>query len=508
MTNGVLNLDWTVLGILERSAGQRAGTVNIHGIGQLNLTGGPINNLPGGIIDFKTNQIWTGFPAATFYNAGLLRKTGGTGISQIGYPSYPISFTNAGTVEADTGTIIFDSGGQIDGNYQAASNATINFALGTFTVGNPVLSGAGTNKFTGTSLTLLNNLIPGLQLAGGSLNLGPAFQGGNITNLNLPGMTLAGTNTITGTAILAGGFTGVLTVASNAVVTGLSGISQGALIVAGGATVSWTNGGAYTGSVTVLTNGVLNIDWNQLTTTMTGSLTNAGLVNVRGIGQLNLMGGPINNLPGGIIDFKTNQNWTGFPATFYNAGLMRKTGGAGVTQLGLPSYPINFTNSGTVEADIGTITFNSGGQIDGKYQAFGNGTINFAAGTFTAINPFFSGTGTNKFTGTTLVLANNVFPGLQLLGGTVNVGPTFQGGSITNLVLPGIALAGTNTVTGTATLGGGFTGVLTVASNGVATGLGGNLAWFPDRGGRRHLQLDERTDWQFDHGAGQRGAEY
>ncbi len=471
LTNGVMNISWSAL-TTWNGALTNGGIVNITGGGQLNMSSGPINNLPGGIIDFQVNDNWTGLTPLTLYNAGLLRKTAGTGNTQFGLPSYPVNFINAGTVEADTGTITFNSGGQIDGSYEAANNATINFALGAFTVGSPIFSGAGTNKFTGTSLTLLNNLIPGLQLPGGLLNLGPAFQSGTITNLSLPGITLAGTNTITGTASLGGGFTGVLTVASNAVITELAGISQGALFVAGGATVNWTNSGTYTGSLTVLTNGILNIDWNQLTT-MAGSLTNGGLVNVHGSGQLNLMSGPINNLPGGIIDFKTNQMWTGFPATFYNAGLLRKTGGTGMTQFGLSGYPINFTNTGTVEADIGTITFNSGGQIDGNYQAFGNGTINFAAGTFTAINPVFSGTGTNKFTGTILILANNIVPGLQLLGGTVNVGPGFQGGSITNLVLPGIALAGTNTITGTATLGAGFTGVLTVASNGVANGQGG-----------------------------------
>ncbi len=146
------------------------------------------------------------------------------------------------------------------------------------------------------------------------MNLGPAFQGGSITNLNLPGATLAGTNTITGTATLGGGFTGVLTVASNAVVIGLSGTSQGALTVAGGATVSWTNSGTYTGSFTVLTNGVLNLDWTVLTS-WNGALANAGTVNIHCIGQLNLTGGPINNLPGGIIDFKTNKSWDRLPSS-------------------------------------------------------------------------------------------------------------------------------------------------------------------------------------------------
>ncbi len=278
-------------------------------------------------------------------------------------------------------------------------------------------------------------------------------------SLNLPGATLAGTNYYHGHRLPWWRVRlGVLTVASNAVVTGLAGTSQGALTVAGGATVSWTNSGTYTGSFTVLTNGVLTLDWTVLTS-WNGALANAGTVNIHGIGQLNLTGGPINNLPGGIIDFKTNQIWTGFPAaTFSNAGLLRKTGGTGISEIGYPSYPISFTNTGTVEADTGTIIFDSGGQIDGNYQVASNATINFALGTFTAINPVFSGAGTNKFTGTSLTLSNNIIPGLQLAGGSLNLGPAFQGGTITNLNLPGATLAGTNISASRAPLllGGGF----------------------------------------------------
>ncbi len=140
----------------------------------------------------------------------------------------------------------------------------------------------------------------------------------------------------------------------------------------------------------MLANGVLNIEWNTLTY-LNGSLTNAGLVTVTGNGQLNLDAGPINNLAGGIIDFKTNSTWTGFPAIFYNAGLVRKTGGAGTSQIGLASYPIFFTNTtGTVEADTGILNFNVGGYSDtssahisispgGATSGTGYGLISFTA---------------------------------------------------------------------------------------------------------------------------------
>ncbi len=149
------------------------------------------------------------------------------------------------------------------------------------------------------------------------------------------------------------------------------------------AILDWS-GGTITGPLTVISNAVLNISWSALTS-WTGALTNAGTVNVTGAGQLNMSSGPINNLPGGIIDFKANPNWTGLtPIAFYNAGLVRKTAGTGSVQLGLLSYPINFTNTGTVEADIGTIIFNSGGPIDGNYQATNGATINFCPRDFYA----------------------------------------------------------------------------------------------------------------------------
>ncbi len=134
----------------------------------------------------------------------------------------------------------------------------------------------------------------------------------------------------------------------------------------------------------------LNIQWNALTY-LYGSLTNAGLVNVTGSGQLNLDAGPINNLASGIIDFKTNSTWTGFPATFYNAGFVRKTAGTGTSQIGLSAYPITFINTtGTVEADTGIINFNFGGYTDtssahisislgGATSGTGYGLISFTA---------------------------------------------------------------------------------------------------------------------------------
>ena len=73
--------------------------------------------------------------------------------------------------------------------------------------------------FSGGTLTLQQTVAPQLQLTGGAVTLGPAFQGGSITNLTLAGSLLSGTNTVTGTLNCLSGTVGggALTVATNGV---------------------------------------------------------------------------------------------------------------------------------------------------------------------------------------------------------------------------------------------------------------------------------------------------
>ena len=69
-----------------------------------------------------------------------------------------------------------------------------------------------------------------------------------------------------------------------------------------------------------------------------------------------------------------------------------------------------------------------------------------------------AGNGATRLTGGTISL-HDYIPGLQLVGGSVQLLPDFQGGAgITNLVLDGTTLSGTNTVTGTLTLRNGSLG--------------------------------------------------
>ena len=423
-----------------------AGTVNWTG-GNLNFFAcgynpGPIVNLSGALWNLQCDgSLAVNCSLGTntyFLNAGTVTKSAGTGTSYFSVPCY-----NTGTIGTLTGTLNFQNGGVVDGAYSAGSGTAIQFGNGSFTAGSaPAVSGAGAVQFTAGNLALTNNTVANLQLVGGTVTLGPSFQGGTITNLTLSGSTLAGTNTVTGLMVWG------------------AGTLPGALTIANGAVLNLTGtGGMY----------------------LEGTLTNAGTVNWTG-GNFNLFccgfnAGPVVNLATGVWNIQCdaslgNNCGLGSNGSFLNAGMVTKTAGTGVTYIDWP-----LTNNGALSALAGTINFQNGGLIDSTYSAASGAAIQFANGNFVAGSaPAVSGGGAVQFSGGNLALANTAVANLQLIGGTVTLGPGFEGGTITNLTLSGSTLAGTNTVTGMMTWGAGTVpGALTVASGAVLnlTGIGG-----------------------------------
>src|ERR1017187_9953094 len=71
-------------------------------------------------------------------------------------------------------------------------------------------------------------------------------------------------------------------------------------------------------------------------------------------------------------------------------------------------YPI-VNNTGTVDAETGTLSFHGGGTIDGQFHAAAGATVAFDAGSYTGGNaPQFTGAGAFKFNSGTLTLLNNL----------------------------------------------------------------------------------------------------
>jgi len=80
-------------------------------------------------------------------------------------------------VTVQQGALNFSNGGTVEGTFNAAAGTTISFSGGSFSYSTaPTLNGR-VHPVYGGSLTLLNDLIPNLQLVGGTLSLGPTFRG-------------------------------------------------------------------------------------------------------------------------------------------------------------------------------------------------------------------------------------------------------------------------------------------------------------------------------------------
>jgi choice-of-anchor C domain-containing protein len=400
-----------------------------------------ITNAPGGIWLAQSNySISLGFSSShgLFVNDGVVRKTTASSTT-----FEDMNFINNGTVDAQSGTIEFYyTMTAVIGAYHTLAGGTIElYGYCTNSI-SPSITGGGVTEFYGGTLTLLNDAPPALQLAGGTVTLGPAFQNaGAITNLTLSGASLQGTNTVTG----------VFNCASGTLFAGSLTVGPAALMTIG------------------VTNGSQDVYLDNF------NLVNAGEVIMQGV-----------YLYGSLSSFVTNNNlWLLEPGTYYysyygeeedyspymeditfvNNGVLRQTAAGTST---IAAYGA-FINNGLVDAEAGTIQLDGGGSFAGSYNTAAGAAIAFGGGT-NVLNslPNFTGLGQFTFNGGTLVMNNDIDPALQLLsGGNIVLGPAFQNaGAINNLTLQGATLSGTNTVTGVLNIqGGALNGVLTVQTN-------------------------------------------
>lgn len=304
-----------------------AGTVAMaQGMISINNDGlmkhGYLLNQPGGRISLNNSYINGSGAGSTVVNQGAIVCTGNSG---------GIFVTNFDTA---LGTVTNQASGSylslgyfsnvLSGTFNAANGATIRLYGGTsvapLTPGDPLsLSGGGIIQFYSGWLSYPSNIVPHLDLYGGVLTVGPKFQGGAITNLQLDGIT----------------FTNKYGFAVTGVFSSTNSILYGSYIVENGGVWNGAREVVY-GPVTVSSGGTFNIHLDLV------MIKSPMLVQANG--QVNVLDGfltvyaPLTNY--GTINVTTSINIDNYP------GL---TAGDLVNQdVGV----INLLSSGSIVADV------------------------------------------------------------------------------------------------------------------------------------------------------------
>jgi len=290
--------------------------------------------------DLDLNQ-WFATGFEIFSDRGTFRKSGGTGIGSIS-----VTLQNQfGTVDAQSGTLRFDRGTQLDGLFITSLGAVIQFNTGTFTyTALTQFTGAGQYQLIGGTLQGLLNYLPNLKLLGGNVGLSPNYQtNGTIVRLDLDGSTLIGSNAVTGLLNLN------------------SGNVAGPTVVTGGGTLNWLSGRFGQGaSLLVQSNGVANLLGNgqkELGARMTnygGVFWSGGTISIMNDASTYL--GAVENQLGGLWEVQGDLSFVQWVANnfayFRNNGTLRKPVGAGTATM-----DVVFSNQGVIEQLSGIWTF-------------------------------------------------------------------------------------------------------------------------------------------------------
>jgi hypothetical protein len=242
---------------------ENAGSALWTGSGAMIMLGGGIGsvvtNRPGALFHAQNAaQFFFAGGARRFDNAGTFRKSVSAGTTTVG-----VTFTNYGTVEIQTGTVLFSGSFHNNNVVNLSAGTTNRLAAGGSATGTFDTPATALMEWTGGTFTL----NPGAQLNGAGLH---KLNGGTVTaNANL---AVANLDLIHGSSALSG--TGTMAVATM---------------------MNWTAGTMSGSGRTVIFSGaVLNLA-NSNFTTLQRTLENGGAVLWTGTANLGLLNGVITN---------------------------------------------------------------------------------------------------------------------------------------------------------------------------------------------------------------------
>ena len=312
----------------------------------VNMTSGVFNLTD----DFAGLVPYTSYDTATFSNAGILEKTGGSATSTI-----DAVVTNTGSIVVASGTLGIYGGGSFGGNISGAG------ALA-FTAGSSTLSTASTTATVlvdgGTLDATTAESMPTLDIASGTLSI-------------TANTTVTGTfNGTAGSVFMGSGTTLKLSGAAT-----FDNVNADGPVMYGPGTFTTTGATTATTQSTTYVDLYLSagVSWVNSGTVSVGGEIDFGVTAADTAAFVNQIGG-VFNLGDDLASLLAYTSYD--RSTFSNAGTLEKTGGTGTSTIDAV-----MANTGSIVVSTGTIGFFGGGRFGGNIS--GTGTIAFAANTST-----------------------------------------------------------------------------------------------------------------------------
>ncbi|GEP51999.1 hypothetical protein FNO01nite_26710 [Flavobacterium noncentrifugens] len=395
LTGGIYNVAATTALLWQNTitcTGTLTGAVN----GNLNLTG--IVSIPvAAIFNF------TGTPGIN-WSSGTITGPGTLGIHSTLNLTSSVSKVINNTLTLNNTSLI----NILDGGYFYINNAIVNNTASGII---DMKSDGGEITWSGSVLHTLNNagLIKKTTTSGSTQieaslkNTGTIVVNSGTLILNDPNTELTGgiynvsasavlqwVNTVSCSGILTGALNGVLDLSGTTTVT-----TSATFNFTGTAGIQW-KAGTINGGGTLNNNSLLNLSSGTSKVANGGTtINNSALMNMQDGGALYVNDGILNNLASGVIDIRSDNiyiTWSGGGSHILNNfGLVKKS-----TTNGSAAIELTVVNSGTVDAQSGTLVFYSGvtftNNVDGIVK--GTGTIVPPPGTNFINNGTFAPGGT------------------------------------------------------------------------------------------------------------------
>ncbi len=345
-----------------------SGTVTWTGTGFIHSTtssaGGRFNNLATGVFDMQEDcrMTYSVAAGAKFSNAGLFKKSGGSGTGQVDW-----IFDNTGTVQVQSGRLKLTGGGTSSGPFSVDPGAVLEFASGLFELhAGASIGGGGGVVFSSGEVNLHDDY---------SATGGATFSGATVRFYG-PAGGLGGSLTMSGGAVYFNH--DPMAFATMQISAGTLG---GSADVSVSTTFNWSGGMIEDGG-DVSAGGTTAIS-GAAHKYLDGTLINTGTIDWSGAGLIrsstNVTTGLIDNRPFATFNMQNDgrMSYSVTPgSTFLNAGTFFKSAGTGTARIDWV-----FDNSGFVEVQSGTLLLAGGGTHTGDFVANSGATLLFGGGT-------------------------------------------------------------------------------------------------------------------------------